>query len=108
MSKSIIIYIVGPPAAGKTTLVRSFMNMKNNVLIQKPKITLSHVNPLARKDEDIVHICAAGHYCGNKHDGADTIPISQIHKTISYMVKKDFFNAEYVLRLFRHINGNAY
>tara|TARA_R100000329_G_scaffold151333_1_gene147041 strand:+ start:1890 stop:2519 length:630 start_codon:yes stop_codon:yes gene_type:complete len=94
---SLIIYVVGPPASGKTTLVRQFLYMKSNILINSPKITLSAMKQSLIKDDKPTKfpICAAGHYSGNKFDGADTIPISQIHKTIKYMVKNDFWDAEY-------------
>ena len=81
---STIFYIVGAPASGKTTLVRSFLDMKSIVLIDKPKITICK------------SVCAAGHYSGGKFDGADTIPYNQDLKTANYMAKKNFFNASIV------------
>ena len=81
---SVICFVVGGPAAGKSTLVKSFLDWKNMTIIEKPKITISK------------KVCAAGHYTGGKFDGADTIPYNQDLKTAKYLAKKSFFNSDIV------------
>lgn len=63
---SAILFIVGPPAVGKTTLVRELMKRlspEQADLVIKPKWT----------KVDGVY-CAVGHYSGMVFDGGDTVP----------------------------------
>jgi hypothetical protein len=56
-----ILFIVGAPAVGKTTLVRALLGQIHQI-VEKPKWTVAKYG------------CAAGHYTGGTFDGADTVP----------------------------------
>jgi len=58
-----ILFIVGAPGVGKTTLVRRLLE-PDSFFNVKPKWTIG-LNGL---------VCAAGHYTGGTFDGADTVP----------------------------------
>ncbi len=81
MNKSRILFFVGAPGVGKTTLVRSFMDYMDGEedtppkreLIAKPKWTIA---------KDVY--CAAGHYTGSMFDGADTVGYNQATVTLDY------------------------
>lgn len=66
-----ILFIVGPPGVGKTTLVRELLN-PDSYFVQKPKWT---VGP---------SVCAAGHYMGSTFDGADTVPYNGARACLEY------------------------
>lgn len=73
---SFILFIVGPPAVGKTTLVRELQSRLSSEpadLIIKPKWT----------KVDGVY-CAAGHYTGNTFDGGDTVPYNGVSAGLRY------------------------
>lgn len=57
-----ILWIVGEPGLGKSSLVRALLPAAERGLVEKPKWTVAG------------RWCAAGHYTGGKFDGADTIP----------------------------------
>lgn len=68
------VFIVGAPAAGKTTLARKLLGpLDRCTLIEKPKWTLS-----------FDHVCAAGHYTGDTFDGADRVGYNQVKPTLGY------------------------
>jgi len=68
---SIVVFIVGAPGVGKTTLVRELLE-PNSALIASPKWT---VGPT---------VCAAGHYVGGKFDGADTVPYNGVQTALLF------------------------
>jgi len=71
--KPIVLFIVGPPGAGKTTAVRRLLG-EFHTLNQRPKWTLASGRS----------ICAVGHYTGAVHDGGDTVPYSGAREAIRY------------------------
>lgn len=70
---TVAIFIVGPPAAGKTTFARTLIGAAST-LIAKPKWTLS-ADGLT---------CAAGHYTGDTFDGADRVGYNQVSDSLLY------------------------
>lgn len=80
---SLVVWIVGAPGAGKTTLVRALLKQPGPTLqlITKPKWTVV-------RDEYNVYACAAGHYKGDKFDGADTVPYNGARAAFEYWLEK--------------------
>ena len=76
MSKNIVLYVVGPPGVGKTSLVRELFKVLDPFgtrhLVAKPKWTVG------------AEICAAGHYTGETFDGADTVPYNAAQAALDY------------------------
>lgn len=68
-----ILFVVGPPGVGKTTLIRELLE-PDSYFVQKPKWT---VGPGKR-------VCAAGHYMGSTFDGADTVPYNGVDAALAY------------------------
>lgn len=66
------IWLVGAPAAGKTTLARAllFYGEEPFTIYDKPKWTLSGPR------------CAAGHYTGSTFDGADRLPYNGVRPAL--------------------------
>lgn len=73
-----VLFVVGEPGIGKSTLVRE--------LIQQvaPKRVYRHPKP---KWDIHQGLCLAGHYDGGKFDGADTMPISDIWPAVTYWIE---------------------
>lgn len=76
-----ILYVLGAPGVGKTTLVRS--------ILATTSATLRFTDPPAPKftiafDGTWRSIVAAGYYKGETFDGADTVPYSGATKAIEY------------------------
>ncbi len=74
-----VLWIVGEPGIGKTTLARVLIDRLTNsqerssIEILRPKWTLFAES-----------VAAAGHWRGDKFDGADTLPISDIKPAMEY------------------------
>ncbi len=66
----VILYLLGAPGVGKTSIVRHLL--PNHTIIESPKWTTSG------------KICAAGHYTGKVFDGADRIPYTQGLPALEY------------------------
>lgn len=72
---SVVLWVVGEPGVGKTTLVRELIRMAG------PR-TGRHAKP--KWDEYGGVLALAGHYDGGKFDGADTMPISDIKPALDF------------------------
>lgn len=73
----VILYVLGAPGVGKTTLVRTLLSYYSDddpVLTQPPEPKWSLAG-------DAV---AAGHYSGKTFDGADTIPYNGARAALEY------------------------
>lgn len=72
MKRKLVVWVVGEPGVGKTTLVRGILGpLEDYKLIAKPKWTVG--------DE----FCAAGHYTGGTFDGADTVPYNGVKPALA-------------------------
>lgn len=70
-----VVFFVGPPGVGKTSLVRKFLGSNDNCYFTvKPKWTVT-------VDDKIV---AAGHYVGGTFDGADTVPYNGVNQALQF------------------------
>jgi hypothetical protein len=70
---NVVLWVVGEPGAGKTTLVRALFDGVQAELVAKPKWTLFGGDA-----------CAAGHYTGGTFDGADTVPYSGARAALEF------------------------
>lgn len=66
-----VLFVVGPPGVGKTTLIRRFIE-PGSAFIGAPKWTVGE------------RVCAAGHYTGAKFDGADTVPYNGVLTALAF------------------------
>jgi GTPase SAR1 family protein len=76
VSRLVVLWVVGPPGAGKTSLVRALMDHldpgQTRYLVDKPKWTVAPGL-----------FAAAGHYTGSTFDGADTVPYNGVAAALS-------------------------
>lgn len=79
-----ILFVVGAPGVGKTTLVRQLLG---EALLftdpPEPKWSIA-ADPGSRFAEGRVRVCAAGWYKGETFDGGDTIPYSGARAAIDF------------------------
>ena len=71
----IALWVIGEPGAGKTTLVRRFVE-QDSYLVQAPKWTVGE------------KVAAAGHYTGTKFDGADTVPYNGVEAALAFWTRE--------------------
>jgi hypothetical protein len=72
-----ILFVVGAPGIGKTTLVRRLLE-PDSYFNAKPKWTIGPNQ----------HVCAAGHYTGGTFDGADTVPYNGFQPALEFWAKE--------------------
>lgn len=70
-----VIFFVGAPGVGKTTLIRQFIE-PDSYFVMKPKWTVGS------------SLVAAGHYTGGAFDGADTVPYNGVKDALAYWGQK--------------------
>jgi len=70
--RHIVVFIIGPPGVGKTSICKTVLNEWDKSLVAKPKWTLCPPYALA------------GHYCGTIHDGADNVGFHAALETLEY------------------------
>lgn len=71
-----VLWVVGEPGVGKTTLVRELIQLVG------PRRIYRHPKP--KWDVHEGGLALAGHYDGGKFDGADTMPISDIWPAVNH------------------------
>jgi GTPase SAR1 family protein len=71
------LFVLGPPAAGKTSMVRCLME-------QLDPRQLRHLVPAPKWTVFPPAFAAAGHYAGNRFDGADTVPYNGVAPALGY------------------------
>jgi ABC-type cobalamin/Fe3+-siderophores transport system ATPase subunit len=74
-----VLYIVGPPGVGKTTLVRALL-----ALPQNGELPLGGYYSTHPKWTILPDACAAGIYDGGLFDGADTIPAPRYQAALDF------------------------
>lgn len=66
-----ILWVVGEPGIGKTTLVRRLIE-PDSYFVPRPKWTVG------------LSVCAAGHYYGETFDGGDTVPYNGVAEALNF------------------------
>ena len=101
-----ILWLVGAPGVGKTTLARRFI----------PLLSRVHPSPKWTVGRGVV---AAGHYTGGTFDGADTVPYNGVKVALTFwqatlalqanltLLDGDRFSSAGVLQFFRELPFGA-
>lgn len=76
----IVLFFVGAPGVGKTTLVRKYIE-PDSISIAKPKWTVGQC-----------HV-AAGHFTGGTFDGADTVPYNGVKDALAFWEQRLYEHA---------------
>lgn len=84
----IAVWLVGPPGAGKTTLIKQYIDSFDTEFIESPKWTITN------------NLLLAGHYFGEKFDGADTVPYNAIDKTLHFWQNNLLPDPKYTITIF--------
>ena len=71
-SEKKVLWVLGEPGVGKTTLVRELTKGQTFSFVENPKWTLAE------------GIALAGHYKGGTFDGADTVPYNGVEAALQY------------------------
>lgn len=98
---STVLYVLGAPGVGKTTLVRNLLGFKSfdvrsnmydvappGTVYSKPKWTMVPGG-----------LCAGGHYLGKPFDGGDTVPYTEAIECLGYWLKTVLPNHKPVLTI---------
>jgi len=72
-----VLFVVGAPGVGKTTLVRELLEHRSYFSVE-PKWTMGMNG----------EVCAAGLYTGAKFDGADTVPYNGVQAALEFWADK--------------------
>lgn len=79
MTRHTILFVLGEPGVGKTTLVRQLLHHPFN-----PSAKNLTEPPAPKWTTVDGEICAAGYYRGDAFDGADTVPYNGAHAALVY------------------------
>jgi hypothetical protein len=81
--RGVVLYVLGEPGVGKTTLVRQLMYDAF-----KPSVKKFTEPPDPKWTTVDDEICAAGYYRGTAFDGADTIPYNGARAALEFWAKR--------------------
>ena len=84
MKEHLVLYVLGEPGIGKTSLVRFLLRDALERDEDGPKYEASFTEPPNPKWTLANGTVAAGHYKGNAFDGADTIPYNGARKALEF------------------------
>lgn len=86
--KHIVIFVIGAPGVGKTSVVKTVLDEWYKSLVLKPKWTLCPPYALA------------GHYHGTIHDGADNVGFHAALETIDFWREEIIMDDKYKRTIF--------
>lgn len=81
-----VLFVVGAPGVGKTTLVRELLgkNPYDGEIAYEPFLVSKPKWSIYRSKAGDHLACAAGHYTGGTFDGADTVPYNGVKEALEY------------------------